>query len=64
MEKVIDIQNDDHLPVMEIDLLTELQDDFKDSWQRVVSCIPGASCYAPLEKARLRVRGEHEPDGI
>ena len=34
------------------------------AWQRVVSCIPGASCYAPLEKARLRVRGEHEPDGI
>ena len=33
MEKVIDIQNDDHLPVMEIDLLTELQDDFKDYTQ-------------------------------
>ena len=50
MEHVIDVQNDDHLPVMDIDLLTELQDDFKD--------------YTPLEKARLRVRGEHEPDGI
>ena len=30
MEHVIDVQNDDHLPVMDIDLLTELQDDFKD----------------------------------
>ena len=33
MEHVIDVQNDDHLPVMEIDLLTELQDDFKDYTQ-------------------------------
>lgn len=27
MEQMIDVQNDDHLPVMDIDLLTELQDD-------------------------------------
>ena len=33
MEHVIDVQNDDHLPVMDIDLLTELQDDFKDYTQ-------------------------------
>ena len=26
------------------------------AWRRVVSCVPEAACYVPLDKARLRVR--------
>ena len=79
MNKILDVQNDDRLPVMDIDALTELQDDFKHYTQtrRLADRIAaagfkypafvwqdgGGACYVLDAHSRLRALRLLRDDG-